>query len=181
MAAGKKVKYSIELDFTTGNAEKSVKAVTSKIKEQLQSIASESNKTKYFEGLIKTVHDVDDQLSQLKTKHGDDFESIYQGVGKGAKQEFELVFAYARSEIDKFHKEIKAQQSELTNLQQLKKDYTKYSKSAKQAVKGEEVSGFGHTIDPSVVKGWYNSFDQLLEKKKEFEKDGDTSRNRELD
>jgi hypothetical protein len=175
MAAGKKVKYSIELDFTTGNAEKSVKAVTSKIKEQLQSIASESNKTKYFEGLIKTVHDVDDQLSQLKTKHGDDFESIYQGVGKGAKQEFELVFAYARSEIDKFHKEIKAQQSELTNLQQLKKDYTKYSKSAKQAVNGEDISGFGRILGQNQVQNAYNSFDKLLEKKAEFEKVGNTS------
>lgn len=175
MGAGKKVKYSIELDFTTANAEKSVKAVTGKIKEQLQSIASESNKTKYFEGLIKTVHDVDEQLSQFKTKHGDDFESIYQGIGEGVKREFESVFVYARSEIDKFHEEIKTQQLELANLQQVKKDYAKYSKSAKQAINEENIVGFGRTLDPNDVKNWYHSFDQLLAKKKEFEQVGDTS------
>ena len=51
MATGSKTRYSIELDFTTGKAEQSVKAATDKIKERLNSIAIEANKTKYFEGL----------------------------------------------------------------------------------------------------------------------------------
>lgn len=184
MAAGKKVKYSIELDFTTENAEKSVKAATSQIKDQLQSIANESNKTQYFEGLVKTIRDVDKQLTQFKTKHGQDFDSVFKGVGQGAKQEFETVFKYAKSEIDKFHEEIKDQQSELSNLQQIKKDYTKYSKSAKAAKNinedsdGSEISGFGKqgsVMNTTQVKNMYDLFDELVEKKTQFEKRGDTS------
>lgn len=175
VANGKKIKYSIDIDFTTGSAEKSVKAATDKIKEHLQSIAVESNKTKYFEGLIQTVRDVDEQLANLKTKHGDGFDTIYEGVGKSAKQEFELVTEYARSEINKFYEEIKGQQSEITRLQNVQNDYSKYSKSAQQAINDKNISVFGQTMKSSQVREMYNAFDGLLDKKAQFEKTGDTS------
>lgn len=175
MATGSKTRYSIELDLTTGKAEQSVKAATDKIKERLNSIATEANKTKYFEGLIGDIHDVDTQLTQLKEKHGKDFESIYQGIGEGARQEFELVFAYARSETEKFYAEIKAKQAEFSGLQQIQKDYKKYSKSATQAISGAYITGFGKSMDVTQVQNMYNSFDKLLAKKAEFEKVGNTS------
>lgn len=175
MATGSKTRYSIELDFTTGKAEQSVKAATDKIKERLNSIATEANKTKYFEGLIGDIRDVDTQLTQLKEKHGKDFESIYQGIGEGARQEFELVFAYARSETEKFYAETKAKQAEFSGLQQIQKDYKKYSKSATQAISGAYITGFGKSMDATQVQNMYNSFDKLLAKKAEFEKVGNTS------
>ena len=175
MAKGTKTRYSIELDFTTDKAEQSVRAATDKIKERLNSIATETNKTKYFEGLIEDIRDVDAQLTQLKEKHGKDFESIYQGIGEGARQEFELVFAYARSETEKFYAEVKERQAKLSGLQQIQKDYKKYSKSATQAVNGKNITGFGRNIDGNLVREAYDSFDQLLAKKSEFEKVGDTS------
>lgn len=175
MAKGAKTRYSIELDFTTDKAEQSVRAATDKIKERLNSIATEVNKTKYFEGLISDIRDVDEQLTQLKEKHGTDFESIYQGIGKGTRQEFESVFAYARSETEKFYAEVKAKQVELSGLQQIQKDYKKYSKSAVQAMNDENISGFGKSMDVSQVQDMYSSFDKLLEKKAEFEKVGDTA------
>lgn len=175
MAKGTQARYSIELDFTTGKAEQSVKAATDKIKERLNSIATEANKTKYFEGLIGDIHDVDAQLTQLKEKHGKDFESIYQGIGEGVRQEFESIFAYARSETEKFYAEINAKQAEFSGLQQIQKDYKKYSKSATQAMSGAYVTGFGKSMDATQVQNMYNSFDKLLAKKAEFEKVGNTS------
>ena len=175
MATGSKTRYSIELDFTTGKAEQSIKAATDKIKERLNSIATEANKTKYFEGLIGDIRDVDTQLTQLKEKHGKDFESIYQGIGECARQEFESVFTYARSETEKFYAEVKAKQVELSELQQIQKDYTKYSKSAVQAMNDENISGFGKSMGVTQVQNMYNSFDKLLAKKAEFEKVGNTS------
>lgn len=176
MAKDVKKKFTISLDIGVREAEQQLKNAATNIKQTLNNIAQETNSLKYFNELHKQMSQVDSLMGAMKNKYGDGFEDIFKQIGASMGKELSGVFDIANDKLNEFKTDIAGEEQKLNNLKALLSDFNKASKQGKQAIDGDDITGFKGT--KKEVQELYASFDELIKKKNDFETSGDFSSER---
>ncbi len=90
--ANSKFKATAELFLDTSNAKNDAKKFVTDLKQQLNSIETAADKMNVFKELVGYIGQVDNALTALRTKNGDAFKHMFDGVDENFRKQFEDLF-----------------------------------------------------------------------------------------
>lgn len=90
--ANSKFKATAELFLDTSNAKNDAKKFVANLKQQLSSIETAADKMNVFKELVGYIGQVDNALTALRTKNGDAFKHMFDGMDENFRKQFEDLF-----------------------------------------------------------------------------------------
>ena len=100
MAKDVKRRFTVDLEISTGDAEKKVKQTVGNLKTILADLGSASDKFGYLKELADYLSQIDAELDRFQEKHGGEmFARIFGGLDSALRKEMEQTFGVARDQM----------------------------------------------------------------------------------
>ena len=90
--ANSKFKATAELFLDTSNAKNDAKKFVTDLKQKLNSIETAADKMNVFKELVRYIGQADKALTALRTKNGDAFKHMFDGMDENFRKQFEDLF-----------------------------------------------------------------------------------------
>ena len=93
-------RFTVNLEISTKDAEKQVKATAKNLEAILADLDKKTDKMTVFKELSDYLKQVDEQLTSFKKKHGDElFGQMFGGLDKNLQKEVEKIFGVAKDQM----------------------------------------------------------------------------------
>ena len=99
--ANTKIKATAQLFLDTSNAKNDAKKFVTDLKQQLNSIETAADKMNVFKELVGYIGQVDNALTALRTKNGDAFKHMFDGMDENFRKQFEDLFGLSGDNLQR--------------------------------------------------------------------------------